>query len=478
MKVVALVALLLGLAAPALAQDGPGSPEQGVVAPEGGDPEHGLPQSDDQMAGTTGVQAQMGDPGQTAPQPPVGQPGTPPGHPLIGSSGHGSRQRDPFDAPPVATAEPSRDVPVGAVRVLVVDVDGRPIEGAAVVLGTMQQGGDRDRISALTDATGRHTWSDLPTGTAQAYRVTVPHEGATYGATPFQLPTDRGYLVRVVRLPITHDDRTVLQVIGQTFVEIREERLHIIQQTQLANMSQTPQTYVFPENGLRVELPEGYLAFQTQPVMTDQRVEELAGIGYRLRGSLPPGRTTLTWAYDLPITGAEMDVTVNVPFRTYIYRVITDAPPGLELDVEGLPDPQEFEDEGRRLFGTEVQRRPGDPPFEAVTLRFRGIPGPGPMRWIALGISLVMVAFGLFFVVRSGSTEEVARRSREARKKELLAEAVRLDEQHARGEIGPQFRQTRHDEIVRELAVLLHQEKHGVDRGEPKPARVPARMES
>lgn len=457
---------MVALSSAALAQDTTTSGS--VVAPEGGDPQHGLPQSDDSMAGRTAA-------------PPIRPPGTMPGHPAAAQA-HAGRMRDPFDAPPVATSEPSTEVPAGSVRVLVVDVEGRPIEGATVILGTMQQGGDRDRISASTDASGTHTWSGLATGTSQAYRVSVPYEGASYGAAPFQLPTDRGYQVRVVRLPITHDDRTVLQVIGQTFVEIREERLHVIQQAQLANMSQTPQTYVFPDGGLRVRLPEGFLAFQSQPVMTDQRVEEIAGQGIRIRGSLPPGRVTLTWAFDLPIAGSEMDVTLNVPFRTYIYRVITDAPPGLDLDIDGgsLPEPQEFEDEGRRLFGAEVQRRPGDPPFDHFTLRFRGIPGPGPIRWIALGAALLFLFGGAILVIRGGSVEEIARQSREDRKRELLEEAAALEERLGRGEVGPQFRQTRREAIVRELAVLLHQEKSaGSSRSSKnaRSARVPAQTE-
>jgi hypothetical protein len=391
--------------------------------------------------------------------------------------GHGAGGRSPFDAPPVATAEPSEDVAPGTIRVTVVDGSGAPAAGANVDVGTMGQGGERTRLAGRTDESGVYEWTGLATGSGQAYRVNVRYEGATYSTTPFQLPGDRGYDARVSQLPITHDDRTVLQLIGQTYVEIRESRFHVVQQTQLANMSQTAQTYVWPEGGLRVRLPEGYLAFQAQPVMTDQHVEEIADFGVRFRGSLPPGRVTLTWAFDLPITGSDVDVTIPVPFRTYVYRVITDAPPGMDLDIDGLPDPEPFEDQGRPLFGTEIQRRPGDAPFESFTLRFRDIPGPGPARWIAVLAALGLVGLGIALATqRKGSSEDAAARGRIRRKEELLAEAVRLEEEHARGDIGPQFRQKRHDAIVRELAVLLHQEKAAAVKA--RPARVPARTES
>jgi hypothetical protein len=433
-----------------------------------------------------------GAPEQTAPTTVEGQPasgqGTPPGHPPVGPGtgaphGAGGAGRGQFDAPPIASAEPSGNVPAGSIRVTVIDVAGRPVSDASVLLGTMAQGGDRERVSALTDARGVATFADLSTGTSQAYRVNVPFEGATYSSTPFQLPTDRGYEVRILRLPTTHDERTVLQLIGQTFVEVREERLHVIQQTQLANMSSSAETYVFPTDGVRIPLPEGFLAFQTQPVMTDQRVEQVAGEGLRIRGSLPPGRVTLIWAFDLPITGSDMDVTFPVPFRTYTYRVITDAPPGMSLDLEGLPDPHPFDDEGRPLFGSELVRRPGDAPFESFTLRFRDIPGPGPLRWIAVAVALALVLGGLLLAVRGGSATEIAARGRAARKQELLDEAAALDRDLAAGEVGPQYRQKRRDAIVRELAVLLHLERQREQESsktsrDPRPARVPARTES
>jgi hypothetical protein len=378
----------------------------------------------------------------------------------------------PFDVPPIADAKPSSTIRPGTIRVEVVDGEGHPVPQGSVLLGILSQGGERRRMEATTDAAGVVEFRELATGSGQAYRVNVPFEGATYSSAPFQLPPDRGYEVRITRLPVTHDDRTVLQVIGQTFVEIRDERLHVIQQAQLANLSRPPRAYVFPAEGLRVRLPQGFLAFQAQPVMTDQRVEAMAGDGMRIRGSLPPGRVTLTWAFDLPITGSDMTVQFPVPFRTYIYRVITDAPPGLRLTVDPLPPVQQFEDEGRVLFGTELERRPGDPPLTEVTLRFQGIPGPGPLRWIAVGLAIVLVLGGIGLAIQGGDPASIAARSREARKRELLEEAAALEEDFVRGKIGPRYRQMRRDAIVRELALLLYQERSTAQSKRPGASRV------
>src|SRR5690606_23350715 len=78
-----------------------------------------------------------------------------------------------FSPPELGSAEPSAAVPVGSIRVTVVDIDGRPIPDAAVDLGVRTQSDDRTRHNARTDASGRVLFERLATGTAQAYRVNV-----------------------------------------------------------------------------------------------------------------------------------------------------------------------------------------------------------------------------------------------------------------------------------------------------------------
>jgi hypothetical protein len=377
--------------------------------------------------------------------------------PLSAAAQHGGGMRNPFEAPPPAVAEPSAQVPVGTIRVLVTTPEGQPLPDATVLLGTMQQGGDRQRVPGTTNAAGIYEFAQLPTGSSQAYRINLPFSGATYSTTPFRLPEDTGYLARITALPVTQDDRIVLQFMGATYVELKESRLHFIQRVQLANMSQDAQTYVFPEAGLRIRLPEGYLAFQTQPLMTDQKVEEVTGQGVKITGSLPPGMVELVWAFDLPITGSDMDVFLVNPFRTYTYRVISEAPEGMRLELEGLPAPRQVEDQGRTLFGIEVQRRPGDPRFDGFTMKFRNIPQPSPVRWVAVGLAVAFILFGA--AAARGTDRGLSRRSLAEQKRALLAEGKALDEEFERGEVGPEYRQSRHRQIVRDLAVVLHREQ-------------------
>ena len=390
----------------------------------------------------------------------------PPGHPQVApdaqpSDPQGAAAPEDFQRamqPPVsATGVESDDVPAGAIRITVVDAAGHPQPGAEIQLGIMRQGGDRDRTPGTTGADGTYTYTDLPTGVGQAYRVNVPFEGATYSSTPFQLPPARGYAVEIHRLPTTHDQHVLLMVIGQTYVEIHEERLHVVEEMQLSNLGD--ETYVFPEDGITMHLPEGFLAFQTQAVMTDQHLEEVPGQGVGFHGSLPPGRVTLAFAYDLPITGSDMTFEVSLPIRSYIYRVVVDAPATLRLDVDGMPRAIRFEDQGRSLLGTEIQRQPGDPQLQHLMVTLHGIPGPGPIRWIALAVAIALALGGILVAARSSApTPRAAAAALAERKRRLLEELHALDAEYEAGDIGPAYRQSRRTAIVRALAGVLHEE--------------------
>jgi hypothetical protein len=150
--------------------------------------------------------------------------------------------------------------------------------------------------------------------------------------------------------------------------------------------------------------------------MTDQRIVPTDD-GLSLHGSLPPGRVTLVWGYDLPLDGSSITIRAPIAFRTYVLRVEADAPAGMALDVEGLPDPEVHEVDGPRLLITEAQRRPEDPPIERVEIRLRNIPGPGPYRYVAVGAALILLLGAMMFLFRSGEGDARALASSRAERR-------------------------------------------------------------
>ncbi len=353
---------------------------------------------------------------------------------------------------PLTSSQASTRVPVGTIRVQVVDSAGRPAGGTAVRIGIMRSAGSRDAINGETDSLGIATFADLPTGSAQSYRVSVTHDGAKYGATPFRLEPDRGHLVRIRRLDTTRERRTLLQTLGQTIVEFREDRVHITEQASLTNLGE--ETIVLPEEGLAFELPEGFMAFQTEAMMSDQRL--VAGDeGFALHGSLPPGRTLLTWGFDLPLEGETIRFSHPIPVRTYTYRVIVDSALDLDVDVVGFPRMQRLERGGRGYLVTEVERGPEDAELEELNVVIRGVPGPGPARWVAVGAAIVFLMLAFMLVTRGGDRAAVIAEAREERKAEILEEAAELALLAEKGEVGPKFRERRLVELTDELAGIL-----------------------
>jgi hypothetical protein len=483
-----LIAALLVSIAPSIARaQAPDVDPHGAVDPHAGVP--GVdPHGADPHAGMPGVDPHGADPHAGMPGDPHGA-GMPGGDPHGAAGGpaagpHGGRDIESLFHPPnVVQVAPSDDVPAGTVRVEVANVLGQPVEGAAVELGTMSGGRAAERQAATTDAAGVATYEGLVAGSGTAYRVYVNYDGARYASNPFVLPPDQGYQVRVYRLEVSHDDRQLLQFVAQTIVEIRDDRLHCVVQAQMVNVGDDT-TYVFPEGGTRMRLPEGFIAFNAPAALNEIEITEVAD-HVAFRGSLPPGLVTIAFSFDVPYSSGlgldslgignppEATLLMGNPFRTMRYRIITDAPQGLVLDAEGFPRAQRFENEGHSLLGSELMRRPGDPPLEEVRFTLRGLPGPGPTRWIAVALGLLVLAFGMrraFGRHDDDRDRGIMLEALSRREQELIELAESLRAERDAGEIGPETCQSQLDVVVQELATVLAKKDRLRSRGAGRPA--------
>ncbi|MDB4986953.1 MAG: hypothetical protein JWN04_2131 [Myxococcaceae bacterium] len=359
--------------------------------------------------------------------------------------------------PELPVAEPRQGLPPGSIEIEVVDQSGAPQPGAEIMLGVMASMGGRTEQRAKADAQGRYTFRGLNVGSQQAYRVNVLKDGAKFSTTPFRLPDELGYHARIPVLGVTADDKLMFQVIGQTVVELRDDRLHITQQARLANAGD--RVITFPKAGLVVPLPEGFTAFTWQDQMSDQKGEELAGKGFRIRGSLPPGSATLAWTFDLKRDGSAAKIVIDQPWRTFTYRVISEAPAGLKLRVTDFPEPEHVQDNNRELLFTQLQRAPNDAKLAGFTIRIDGIPGPGPGRWLALALAALVVALGLSRAFKRADDRVERTSELEAQKRELFERAKQADRERERGDIGPNYHAEKMDEIVTELALVLRDQE-------------------
>jgi hypothetical protein len=356
------------------------------------------------------------------------------------------------NVPELVTSVVDAKLPPGTIAVEVVDAAGAAVPKQAVRLGVMEQSGGRDSKACVTDDTGTCSFDDLLTDSKHSYRVNVPYDGARYGSTPFRLDAAKGQRVRVVRLPTTTDNRRVFQVLGRTMVEFRDDRAHIQQEARLTNLGEA--TYVFPEGGMSIRLPDGFKAFDSMAVMTDQRLAATDD-GFGISGSLPPGRADLLWTYDIPIGGTSMLIEQPVPFATMEYQVISDYVDGMTMEVEGFQVARVHEGSDRRFLVAGMMRRPGDAPINPLRIHIRGIPGGGPLPYLAAAIAALFVFLGIWLLFRPLDQTAILARARDARRGQLLDEIVSLESQRQAEAIGPSFYAHRRRELTDELAIVL-----------------------
>jgi hypothetical protein len=256
----------------------------------------------------------------------------------------------------------------------------------------------------------------------------------------------------VVRLPTTTDNRRVFQVLGRTMIEFRDDRAHVSQEARLTNLGEA--TYVFPDGGMAIRLPDGFKAFDSMAVMTDQRLAATDD-GLEISGSLPPGRVDLMWTYDIPIGGASISIEQPVPFATMEYQVISDYVDGMTLEVEGFQVARVHEGADRRFLVAGMMRRPGDAPVDPLRIHIRGIPGGGPLPYLAAAIALVFAFLGVWLLFRPVDQTAILAKVRGDRREELLDEIASLQSQRKSEEIGPSYYEHLRRELTDELAIVL-----------------------
>jgi hypothetical protein len=364
------------------------------------------------------------------------------------------------NVPDLVTSVVDRSIPAGTIQVRVVAPDDAPIPKQPIRLGVMEQSGKRESKACMTDEQGVCEFAGLVTDSKHSYRVNAPHDGARYSSTPFRLDAASGQRVRVVRLATTTDAGRVFQVLGRTMIEFRDDRAHITQEARIANLGET--TYVFPEEGLQIRLPDGFKAVETMKVMTDQQLTANDD-GLEISGSLPPGRASLMWTYDIPVSGTSMTIEQPVPFATMEYQVVSDYVDGMSLEAEGFQVARIHEGAERRFLVAGLMRSPGDSPIDPLRIHIRGIPGGGPLPYIAAALALILGIFGLFLVWRPADPSAAVARLRQERQAELLDEIASLEGQRAKEAIGPNFYEQRRRELTDELAIVIRMQSEATD---------------
>ncbi len=419
-------------------------------------------------SGVAGVAAQ---PSEVAPGTTVGEPDTAPAGndaatPLAGSGNTETGRARGNDLtlgevlaqlPKMAEERAAPELPLGTLKVKVIDVDGQALPDVTVLLGSMAAG-ERERTGHQSDASGEVVLPGLATGAnAPAYRITVPRDGARYMSTPFRMPEEGGYEVTMRYIPTGSDERAVIQLAGRTFVEFRDERMRVTHSLQFLNFSAS--TYLFPGQGREVKIPEAAVAFSGEKSMNDLRIEGKDGESLRMLGSLPPGLSQVGFAYDIPIRSRGLKVEQPLPFILVNHEVLSETVDGMTLRVRGFPETEERRSDRHALLATALQRLPEDPPVASLVLEFSGLPRPAPWRYIAALLAGLIALAGVAFAFRRQDYAAMLKQARAERQAALLAEVQHLEMLHASDEIGAGFYARQKERLRRDLAAILRHTK-------------------
>jgi hypothetical protein len=250
---------------------------------------------------------------------------------------------------------------------------------------------------------------------------------------------------------VTHDVQTAVIVVEAVLAaEVREDRIQIEQVLNLYNVGRT----AWQPDDIRMKLPEGATAFNSQASMTDQGVDQ-DGDSAKLRGTFPPGRHSVDFRWQLPWSEEnDVDFAVGLPPHVAIARVMMPASSEIKLAVDGFPKPEvRHDNQGQSFLWTERRLTPQDARLGALSIGIHGLPVPGPARKIVTflaGVGVLLgVLFSLFGPRRSRASGETSTRTA------VLQELADLERAHAAGDVGPKTYERARRELIDALARAL-----------------------
>lgn len=354
------------------------------------------------------------------------------------------------------TSEPDPSLPHGTLVVELRDADDRPLPNRAFTLGIVRQsiaqGDKRERQEHRTNAEGFVRLDGLATESAVAYRVSAQEGPASFAATPFRLPDGAGHRVRLHVVPVTTDaDRAVLAVQVIALVDVKDDRV-LVQQALVA--------YNFGANAwfaddVPLALPKGATALSAQASMSDRTLTLEGGVA-KLRGTFPPGETTLEYQWQVPYgETSSVDLTIGLPPHVAAARAMAIAGTGQTLRADGFGDAQEGTDgRGQRMLVAERAFKRTEAPATAMTLHVGGLPVPGPARWVAAALALASALGAVFWALRTRRGAPAALAPAEL-ERIATEEARALAAARARGEVGPETFEAERRRLVEALARAL-----------------------
>jgi hypothetical protein len=366
---------------------------------------------------------------------------------------------------PTGTVEPAGDLPKGTLELALHGPTGQPLPGKNLRLGEIrlnvaQDGREVKVHQAVTDDAGRVRFKDLTTGEIAGYAAVVEHEGMRLSTQPFRMPDSGGMRGKILALARTRDPAVLqLHQLSKVVIDLREEALAVMIGLTFRNPSQ--QIFDPGEDGLVITLPEG--AVNAQEIEGGEPLEIVPGKLVRLKSPIPPDSaasfvTQVRFGYILPSAGASrMEVPLRLPVSWPDPFLIVPDKTGLTLQAPGIkPLPgNEVDGAGDKVSSFTV---PMVAAGSTLNLTVAGIPARDRTgRTVTAMLCVLLVAGALVWARPTRGSRSAAHLNRDtliARREELFAELVTVEEQRKQSPQAAGRLTDRRKEIISKLEVV------------------------
>ena len=344
-------------------------------------------------------------------------------------------------------AEPNDGVVTG--QVLNKTAGGGPTAGATVTLvsfGRKEQKPLGQR-STQADTDGRYTFTDLDRDANVVYLTLARYQNVNYPADqPFQLQDQPSAQADIgVYETTTADDAIQLESLNLLVMGADQGVIQGMEMGALVNkcdrtfVTENPQDQQLAR-AIKFSLPSGAMNVQMQTGFNDQDVTSGVG-GVQVTSPLPPGRHQFAMSFEIPYTGSNVDLSLQVPYPAASFNVyLPDS--GLKLESSTLRSsgPAQLGGQSYALYSASNLARSTMVGGQLSGLGSNGAIGPSQLALISLGVVLFVIGGGVLLLgsrARQGAAPERGPSGdTEQERLELVIRMAALDERFAAGQIG------------------------------------------
>ena len=308
--------------------------------------------------------------------------------------------------------------------------DGGSVEGLTVTLRVFVDMEEQPSQTALTEAEGQFRFEGLSTEAEHAYTLFLDYQGIEYGSDLLTFSEGEAALSVSIKVyePIESNEVVSIER-AHIFVDFQEGEL-LVGELYFFN-NDSDRIYIGAEEvaegrrgTLRLSLPTGAKGLAVEGGELGQRFFE-TDEGFVDTWSLPPGQASgrLIFSYSLPYDPSGYDLTREIPYPLKAINVLV-----AEVGVDVTSDQLTLEG-SRGMQGQSYLNLSGQNlnKGERLSMHFSGSPGdrvleggeavpaqppqPGDwslLRWVALGLVVLVVGFALGYpLLRQQSKEAV-----------------------------------------------------------------------